>query len=355
MVSRKNTEFLAIIWYICALMSSRQKYIFNPHTLAYEIGKEPAWKRVVRRSLFLVGSVLFALHFFWLAVGRFDITLPQTQKEREKNSEWRTKIEAMNRRLDADQTVMNGLSLRSENIYRNVFGMNSLPADVTSWDFGGVNRYAYLGNVSQESPLRKTAVRLDKMTAGLYVESKSLDEISMQAKNAGEMMSCIPAITPINPIPGTYRFTSPYGYRSDPINGRRKLHKGVDFALKQGNPVYATGDGVVEKVRIQIKGYGKELVINHGFGYKTRYAHLSEIVVTEGMKVKRGDLVAKTGNSGKSTAPHLHYEVLYKGQQINPANFYDLNIDVQEYASMVNSHESNDFPERPKVNKIKKR
>lgn len=335
-------------------MSARRKYIFNTETLTYETGREPGWAVVLRRMLFAACSVCAGLGLFYLCVDKIGVPLPKVEAARAQNAEWRSRIEAMNRRLDNDQIVMSGLNLRSENIYRSIFGMNGLPDDLQLMDIGGVNRYAYLETVSQENPLRKTAVRLDRMAAGLYMQSKSLDEISLQAKNAGEMMSCIPAIAPINPIPGTFRFTSPFGYRADPISGRRKLHKGVDFAMKQGNPVYATGDGVVETVRIQIKGYGKELVINHGFGYKTRYAHLSDIIVTEGMKVKRGDMVAHTGNSGKSTAPHLHYEVLFKGQQINPSNFYDLNIDSQEYASMVKSHDINDFPQRPQVNKIKK-
>jgi len=153
------------------------------------------------------------------------------------------------------------------------------------------------------------------------------------------MASCIPAIPPVNPDPSTYRLSSGFGYRSDPFTGRSKRHTGVDFALKPGNPIYATGDGVVESVKYEFFGYGNHVLIDHGFGYKTRYAHLKSISVVEGMKVKRGECIGESGNSGRSSGPHLHYEVIYKDKHINPANYYDLSITTDEYAEMVRNTE----------------
>jgi murein DD-endopeptidase MepM/ murein hydrolase activator NlpD len=149
------------------------------------------------------------------------------------------------------------------------------------------------------------------------------------------MASCIPAIPPINPDKRKYRLSSPFGYRSDPFSGRSTLHRGVDFSMKPGNPIYATGDGVVESVSFEFFGYGNSVVIDHGFGYKTRYAHMKTISVAEGMPVKRGECLGQSGNSGKSSGPHLHYEVLYKGRPVNPYNYYDLDMTPEEYATMV--------------------
>jgi murein DD-endopeptidase MepM/ murein hydrolase activator NlpD len=137
------------------------------------------------------------------------------------------------------------------------------------------------------------------------------------------------------PEKGSYRMSSSFGLRSDPFSGARTKHNGVDFAMKSGTPLYATGDGVVEKVKFELFGYGNQVVVNHGFGYKTRYAHMSVITVAEGMKLKRGQCLGLSGNSGKSSGPHLHYEVIYKGAHVNPANYYDLSIAVDEYSTMV--------------------
>ena len=139
----------------------------------------------------------------------------------------------------------------------------------------------------------------------------------------------------VNPDRSVYRLSSGFGYRSDPFTGRTKRHTGVDFALPPGNPIYVTGDGVVESVKFEFFGYGNHVVIDHGFGYKTRYAHLKSIGVVEGMKVKRGECIGESGNSGRSSGPHLHYEVLYKDRPVNPANYYDLNITTEEFATMV--------------------
>ena len=149
------------------------------------------------------------------------------------------------------------------------------------------------------------------------------------------MVSCIPAIPPINPNPSKYRLTSPFGYRSDPISGITTMHAGLDFAMPPGNPVYATGDGVVEMVAFEFYGYGNCVIVNHGFGYKTRYAHMKDISVVEGLKVKRGDYLGESGKSGKVTGPHLHYEVIYMGSPVNPMNYMDLDMSPKDFADMV--------------------
>ena len=149
------------------------------------------------------------------------------------------------------------------------------------------------------------------------------------------MASCIPAIPPFAPDRNRFRMSSPFGYRTDPVYGGGEYHTGQDFSMKKGTPIYTTGDGVVEYAKFSFTGYGNEIVIDHGFGYKTRYAHLSMISVAEGMKLKRGDCIGESGNSGKSTGEHLHYEVIYRGDRVNPMNFMDIDMPVSEYSAMV--------------------
>ena len=227
------------------------------------------------------------------------------------------------------------MQMRDDDIYRSIFGMHEIPAEVRNAGFGGVNRYEHLEVVDNDGLLINTVVRLDVLTKKTFVQSKSFDEVEQLSKRAGDMASCIPAIPPVVPDKKIYRLSSRFGYRSDPFSGKTKRHSGVDFALKPGNPIYATGDGVVEKVSFEFFGYGNSVVINHGFGYKTRYAHLKSIGVVEGMKVKRGECIGESGNSGRSSGPHLHYEVIYKDKHVNPSNYYDLTITPEEYATMV--------------------
>ena len=174
-------------------------------------------------------------------------------------------------------------------------------------------------------------LRADALMKRVYVNSKSLDEVAQVAARSGDMMSCVPNVPPLLPEPGTFYLSSSFGYRTDPIYGDSRRHQGQDFASTIGNPVYATGDAVVEKTAFQSRGYGNEIILDHGYGYETRYAHLNTIEVAEGMKVHRGDRIGTLGNTGKSTGPHLHYEVLYMGARVNPMNYMDINMPVEEY------------------------
>ena len=150
------------------------------------------------------------------------------------------------------------------------------------------------------------------------------------------MISCVPNVPPLMTSPGNFRLSSGFGYREDPVYGGAERHVGQDFAADKGTPVYVTGDGVVEKTSFQFRGYGNEIVIDHGYGYKTRYAHLNTIEVTEGMKLSRGDRIGTVGSTGKSTGNHLHYEVIYMGERKNPRNYMDVDMPADEYAALIN-------------------
>ena len=316
-------------------MATLKKYVFNPKTLSYEVRKRSKKARAFATALMFAVSLGMAALYFWLYTGVLGMELPKTILLKKTNAEWRSKVEVLNRQLDEYDAALTTLQMRDDDIYRAIFGMHEIPQEVRNAGFGGVNRYAHYDMMDQGAPLKKTAVRLDVLTKKTYVQSRSFDEIAQLSKRAGDMASCIPAIPPVVPDKKIYRLSSSFGYRSDPFTGKTKRHSGVDFALKPGNPIYATGDGVVVSVKFEFFGYGNQVLIDHGFGYKTRYAHLKSINVVEGMKVKRGECIGESGNSGRSSGPHLHYEVLYKDKHINPANYFDLTITPEEYSTMV--------------------
>lgn len=334
-------------------MSAFKKYRLNPETLLYEIEKVSARSRVLKAVMLVAASFALSVVYLWLFTSVLGLKLPKTVLLERANAKWISKMELMNRQLNAYDQTLNGLENRDDEIYRNIFGMNEIPDEVRNAGFGGVNRYAFLDVFPENSILKRTTVRLDVLTKKSYVQSKSFDDVEALSKRAGEMASCIPAVMPILPDRSKYRLSSSFGYRSDPISGRTKMHTGFDFACKPGNPVYATGDGTVMTVSFDLFNYGNSVVIDHGFGYKTRYAHLKTVFVTEGMKLKRGECLGESGNTGKSTGPHLHYEVMYKGNYVNPVNYFDLDMPVNEYADMVHkvSEESDNIMGRdiPKI------
>ena len=301
----------------------------------YEVEKRSKMSRIFKSAVILTLSLGLSVLYFWLYTSVFGLELPKTALLKKQNAEWCSRMEVMNRQLDNHEEALTSLQMRDDDIYRSIFGMHEIPSEIRNAGFGGINRYAHYEGMDQNGLLKNTAMRLDVLTKKTYVQSKSFDEVSLLSKKAGDMASCIPAIPPINPDPTSYRLSSGFGYRVDPVYGRMSRHTGVDFALDPGNPVYATGDGVVVSVKFEFFGYGNHVMIDHGFGYKTRYAHMKNIGVVEGMKVKRGECIGESGNSGKSTGPHLHYEVLYKDNYVNPSNYYDLTITPEEYSTMV--------------------
>ena len=316
-------------------MSGKKKYRLDPETLLYEIENVSTKSRFLKMAALVVASVALSCVYLWLFTSVLGLELPKTTMLRKSNAQWISKLELMNRQLDMYDETLRGLGIRDDEIYRNIFGMNEIPQEVRNAGFGGVNRYAYLDNISENSLLKMTTIRLDVLTKKTFVQSKSFDDVESLSRRAGDMASCIPAVLPIVPDRSKFRLSSSFGYRSDPISGKTRMHTGFDFALKPGNPVYATGDGVVASVTFDLFNYGNSIVIDHGFGYKTRYAHLKTVLVTEGMKIKRGECIAESGNTGKSTGPHLHYEVMYKGKYVNPVNYFDLDMPIEEYSSMV--------------------
>lgn len=310
------------------------KYRLNPDTLLYETQKVSVAGRIWWIAGFLLGSLVLSLFWFWLYASVLGLEPPKTALLKKANARWASRVERMDRRLDVTEATLEGLRMRDDEIYRNIFGMNEIAPEVRNEGFGGVNRYAYLDELPDYSLLKRTTLRMDHLTKKTFVQSKSFDDIAVMSQRADDMAACIPVISPVN-TGAKYRLTSPYGYRSDPISGQTRFHSGLDFAMDPGNAIYATGDGVVESCGYEFNGYGNNVVIDHGFGYKTRYAHLKVIYVVEGMALKRGECLGESGRTGKATGPHLHYEVFYRGNHVNPMNYVDMEMEPDEYETMI--------------------
>jgi murein DD-endopeptidase MepM/ murein hydrolase activator NlpD len=178
-------------------------------------------------------------------------------------------------------------------------------------------------------------MNLDQLYKKAFIQSRSFDEVSQLAKNADEMALCVPAIPPVNIASKRIRFSSTFGYRPDPFNGAYRMHTGVDISGPVGEPIYSTGNGKVTEIGFDFFGYGNYIIIDHGFGYKTRYAHLKSSLITMGRSVKRGEQIAIMGNTGRSKGPHIHYEVIYRNRPVNPLNYYNRDIESDAFLALV--------------------
>ena len=314
-------------------MFGEKKYIFNEQTKSYEIDR-----RSTRAALYRTGAVLLAglacfLLFFFLSSRVWHLATPKERWMTRRNRVLTEQLMLLSNRTEDQYAALLDLSRRDNLIYRPVFGMEELGNEVREAPLGGEDRYeTYLG-LDHQFLMTLAARRVDQLTRMAYVQSRSFDDVKIYSARAGDMASCIPSIYPVNPK--TVQLTSPFGARFHPIRQEIVFHEGVDLAGPAGQDVYATGDGVVESTEVNFSGYGNVIVIDHGFGYKTRYAHLQEIKVIAGQIVIRGDKIGKLGSSGLSTGPHLHYEVLYRGVQVNPWNFLNPDISPEEYAKTV--------------------
>ncbi len=319
-------------------MSETEQYILDPEALVEGLRKENKHRFLKVAGVVLAGAALFVL-YLWIYVSVLGFDLPKTALLKRRNAEWAARTSRIDGRLDRSEKALDALQQRDERIYRFVYGMDSVPDAVREAGFPGPERYDWMEGLAKDDPLRTVTLRLDRLTKKAYVQSRSFDEVGALSRVAGDMASHIPAICPLDPAPGSFHLSSPFGYRSDPINGDAKMHAGMDFACPPGNPIHATGDGVVETASNEFFGYGNCVVIDHGFGYKSRYAHMDEIDVQEGMTVTRGTRIGTSGRSGRVTGPHLHYEVLYKGEPVNPAHFMDLGMAPEDYREMVKKTE----------------
>lgn len=306
----------------------------------------PTFKKKYGWKLYLAlfgASLLLFFGYLQLYTHVLGWELPKTKSLRRENASLMTRAEILDREMDVFNDALAAIEMRDEDIYRSIFGLNSIPASIRDGGYHSKEHYDDLLTSDRKGLLRDLKYRSDKITKRAYIQSKSFDEVETVLATADNMATSIPAISPVAPERNGMKVSSPFGYRYHPVLKYNRFHSGVDFHRKTGNPVYATGDAVVESILVEMYGYGRQLVLNHGFGYKTRYAHLNTIFVTEGMSVRRGQVIATTGNTGLTSGPHLHYEVIYKGRNVNPYHYYDSGLTPEQYRDLtVSSDEASD-------------
>ena len=250
-----------------------------------------------------------------------------------ENSRLQAQYHILSSRLDESLQVMKGLQQRDDNLYRVMMQADPVADALRTPSYNKTNRYEDLMELPSAKLVVNTTQKMDLLERQLYIQSKSFAEVLALCKKHDEMLECIPAIQPVS-NKDLKQTASGYGTRIDPIYKTVKFHSGMDFSANVGTPVYATGNGVVRKAGWEGL-YGNCIQIDHGFGYVTRYAHLSKIDVRVGQKVVRGETIGKVGTTGKSTGPHLHYEVMVKGQIVNPVNYYFMDLNADDYDRMV--------------------
>jgi len=311
---------------------ARKKYIYNPQSLDYEEYKPSKGKRFRRFLLYIFTAGI--LGFVTTTVIRNTIGSPKERMQAREIEFLQLQYDILNDKISNIDALLGEMQDRDDNIYRMIFEAEPIPTSIRRAGYGGINRYEALSGYENSVIVKETAKKIDVIESQLYVQSKSFDEVYNMAKDKSKMLSCIPAIMPVKNV-DIYRISSHFGHRTDPFYKVQKMHSGIDFSAPLGTHVYCTGDGVVEKVVKGSSGYGNNIIVNHGYGYKTRYAHLHKTHVKVGQKVKRGEYIAEVGNSGKSTAPHLHYEVIKNNKAINPINFFFNDLTPKEYDKIL--------------------
>ena len=318
---------------------AKKRYKFNPQTLTYEAIAIPfriRFYRILRKVLigFILASIINLLFSFFFYT-------PKMYRISERNNELVLKYDILNDKIRAATAKLSELRHRDNQVYRQLFAADSLaiPGIFTPYPEA---KYSYMEGDMYAPQMIGTWKDLDAMTRLAYLESKSLDQLEILAKSKELMADAIPAIWPINKKNLRGRIGA-FGSRVHPILRRLHTHQGIDLGGRTGDPVYATGDGTVAFDNMGTSGYGKQIVIDHGVGYKTRYAHLSKLLVQPGQKVKRGELIGEVGSTGQANGPHLHYEVMYRNKRVDPINYFSRDMTAEEFERIISSAQATTF------------
>ena len=306
-------------------------YIYNPRTRTYDRIYPTLRQRAISYLRRLIVGICLGAGFFLLLLLIFGS--PSEKDLRSENSRLLSQYHILSTRLEDALEVMQQLQQRDDNLYRVVLQANPVADGLRRPNYSNTNRYEELMEMSSSRLVVSTTQQLDLLERQLYMQSKSFDEVVELCKQNEEMLECMPAIQPVS-NKDLKMTASGYGMRIDPIYKTVKFHSGMDFSANKGTPVYATGNGVVTKAAWEGQ-YGNCIVIDHGFGYVTKYAHLSKYDVKRGQKVVRGQTIGRVGSTGKSTGSHLHYEVHVKGRVVNPVNYYFMDLSAEDYERMI--------------------
>ena len=310
----------------------RLKYKFNPSTLNFE-----------KISYGIRDYTISALRYLFagLVIGAIGVVLyasffkdPETARLSREVKFLKGQISELNNQIDTLELFVTDLEEKDDNVYRSIFGAEPYPEHLRKGGIGGSDRYRDLKGFDNSEEIIETQKRINRLQRALVSQSKSFEEVYELAKSKDTMLKCIPAIQPVS-NKDLKRLASGFGMRIHPIYKIAKMHTGLDFTADIGTEIYATGDGVVESIESKYSGYGQHVIINHGFGYESLYAHMSRVAVRAGQKIKRGQIIGYVGNTGTSTGPHLHYEVMKNGEKVDPSFYFYSDITPEQYEDML--------------------
>ena len=308
------------------------KYKFNPDSLSFDKIRLGIKTLLLRLFAYFIGSLIFALIYWIIFASFFDS--PKEKALKREVQQMTIQYDLIHREMSNVETVLEDLQKTDDNLYRTIFDAEPIPSTLREGGIGGVNRYEALEGYNNSNLVIETANRLDKIRKKVYIQSKSFDDLIKLAVHKEEMLKSIPSIIPISNKDLT-RTASGYGWRIHPYYRISKFHYGMDFTAPLGTDVYATGNGTIVEVLASQRGLGKHVIIDHGFGYKSIYAHLNNFNVRVGQKVQRGDIIGFVGSTGMSVANHLHYEIKLNGVNVDPVNYYFEDLNSAEYERIV--------------------
>lgn len=312
-------------------MSKKTFYYFNPNTLSFEKEKLTL-KDIIKRLLWFFATALsFSVIVLWISF--YLIDSPKEKMLQRENNELKAELKKINKKIAVFEFVMKDLQERDDNVYRSIFETDPLPLEQRNPTLLESTKYDRLSHDEAYELLNKIKVKMDKLTVQMASQSRSYDTISLLATKKTEMLASIPAIRPLKNM---YSISSGFGRRYHPILKTLRPHTGIDITAPRGTPVYATADGYVSG-ETGGSGYGIVVIINHGYSYKSVYAHLSKKAVKAGQKVKRGQIIGYVGNTGLSLGPHLHYEIIKNGSYVNPVHYFFNDITPAEYDAILKS------------------
>ncbi|MCQ2064833.1 MAG: M23 family metallopeptidase [Bacteroidaceae bacterium] len=311
-------------------------YQYDPKTRVYR-RVYPTFGQRLRSYFFRLLGVFVLAGVFYFAYWYINSS-PSVADMADDNAKLQSQYRILSRKVDDAMLVLHDIEERDDNLYRVLLEADPVQDKNRQAGYSGTNRYAELLDMPYSELVVSTSQKVDMLERRLYMQTRSFNELVELSREQENKLACIPAIQPVS-NKDLKRTASGYGYRSDPIYHVTRFHAGMDFACDTGTPVYATGNGTVIFAARQ-SGFGNFIEIDHGYGYVTRYAHLSKILVSKGQKVVRGEEIALVGSTGKSTGPHLHYEVQVNRQNVNPINYYFKDLDVQQYEEMISLAEN---------------
>lgn len=313
---------------------AKVKYYYDSENLAYRKIITKTRKKVGYAFLFLLASALFGFLILVVLLNTPYFETPKTKNQAREIENLKLRYAIIDKKIEEAEEIMELIEERDNNLYRVYFNANPIDNEKRKSGLKGANRYKELEGYDNSDLVINTTKRVDVLRKQLAIQSKSLDEILKMAKTKDKLLAAIPAIQPVK-NENLKCIVSGFGYRTDPFTKVRKMHEGMDFTAKTGTPIYATGDGIVARADNTASGFGNHIVIRHGFGYETLFAHLSKYKCRAGQSVKRGDVIGYVGSTGRSEGPHLHYEVHKNGKVVNPINFYYGNISAVEYVAIA--------------------